>query len=144
MGNKQLDPPPLEKSWTPTPLENVGPPLEPLKMIYFIFLWNWPFDFCKISWGLKKTKQKKKKKKKKKNVVKDFFVRLTWTPLTKIPGSAHDLHPAIPSIITCSSAQLYMAMQWLSGKCYTRDQGAAGSNLTAVTALWSLSKTHLS
>ena len=26
----------------------------------------------------------------------------------------------------------------------TGDQGAAGSNLTGVTALWSLSKTHLS
>ena len=24
------------------------------------FLWNWPFDCCKISWGLKKKKQKKK------------------------------------------------------------------------------------
>ena len=28
--------------------------------------------------------------------------------------------------------------------CLTRDRGAAGSSLTAVTALWSLSKTHLS
>ena len=28
--------------------------------------------------------------------------------------------------------------------CFTRDQGAAGSSLTGVTALWSLSKTHLS
>ena len=37
------------------------------------FLWNWPFDFCKIGWGLKKKKQKK-------NVVRAFFVRLTWTP----------------------------------------------------------------
>ena len=27
IGNKQLDPP--GKSWTPSPLENVGPPLEP-------------------------------------------------------------------------------------------------------------------
>ena len=27
IGNKQLDPP--GKSWTPPPLENVGPPLEP-------------------------------------------------------------------------------------------------------------------
>ena len=34
-----------------------------------------------------------------------------------------------------------------SGKvveCLTRDRRAAGSNLTGVTALWSLSKTHLS
>ena len=72
IGNKQLDPPP--------PLKNVGPPLEPWKMIDFIL--NWPFDFCKISWGLKKQK----------NNIRAFFVRLTWTPpppLTKIPGSAH-------------------------------------------------------
>ena len=50
------------------------------------FLWNWPFDCCKISWGLKK-----KKKKKKKTVSELFFVRLTWTPppLKKIPWSAH-------------------------------------------------------
>ena len=29
-------------------------------------------------------------------------------------------------------------------ECLTRDQRAAGSSLTGVTALWSLSKTHLS
>ena len=29
-------------------------------------------------------------------------------------------------------------------ECLTRDRGAAGSSLTGVTALWSLSKTHLS
>ena len=29
IGNKQLDPPPLEKVGPPPPLENVGPPLEP-------------------------------------------------------------------------------------------------------------------
>ena len=29
-------------------------------------------------------------------------------------------------------------------ECLTRDKGAAGSSLTGVTALWSLSKTHLS
>ena len=28
-------------------------------------------------------------------------------------------------------------------ECLSRDQGAAGSSLTRVTALWSLSKTHL-
>ena len=34
IGNKQLDPP--GQSWTPPPpLENVGPPLEPWKMIDF-------------------------------------------------------------------------------------------------------------
>ena len=51
------------------PLENVGRPLENVG-----FLWNWPFDYCKISWGLKKKKKKKKK------VVRTFFVWLTWTP----------------------------------------------------------------
>ena len=35
IGNKQLDPLPPGKSWTPPPLENVGPPLEPGKMIVF-------------------------------------------------------------------------------------------------------------
>ena len=30
------------------------------------------------------------------------------------------------------------------GECLTRDRGAAGSSLTGITALWSLSKTHLS
>ena len=29
-------------------------------------------------------------------------------------------------------------------ECLTRDRGAAGSRLTGITALWSLSKTHLS
>ena len=29
-------------------------------------------------------------------------------------------------------------------ECLTRDRGAAGSSLTGVTELWSLSKTHLS
>ena len=29
-------------------------------------------------------------------------------------------------------------------ECLTQDRGAAGSSLTGVTALWSLSKTHLS
>ena len=29
-------------------------------------------------------------------------------------------------------------------ECFTRDREAAGSSLTGVTALWSLSKTHLS
>ena len=29
-------------------------------------------------------------------------------------------------------------------ECFTRDRGVAGSSLTNVTALWSLSKTHLS
>ena len=45
IGNKQLDPPPPPgKCWTPSgTLKNDR------------FLWNWPFDFFKISWGPKKT-----------------------------------------------------------------------------------------
>ena len=70
IGNKELDPPPPPP---PPPLEKVGPP--PGKcwtpsgtMKNDRFLWNWPFDFCKISWGLKK------------NNVRAFFARRTWTP----------------------------------------------------------------
>ena len=38
-----------------------------------------------------------------------------------------------------------LGAQWLSGiECLARDRGAAGSSLTGVSALWSLSKTHLS
>ena len=67
IGNRQLDPPPWKKldppgkCWTPSgTLKNDR------------FLWNWPFDFCKLSWGLKK--------KKKKTLSELIFVRLTWTP----------------------------------------------------------------
>ena len=81
IGNQQLDPP--GKSWAPPPPPpgKCWTPSGTLKNDRF--LWNWPFDFCKISWGLKK-KQKKN--------VRASFVRLTWTPppLTKIPGSAHE------------------------------------------------------
>ena len=48
----------------------------------------------------------------------------------------------------------YINIMWLRNKirersgsvveCLTRDRRAAGSSLTGVTALWSLSKTHLS
>ena len=33
---------------------------------------------------------------------------------------------------------------WLSGRVLAPDQGATGLSLTSVTALWSLSMTHLS
>ena len=57
------------------------------------FLWNRPFDFCKISWGLKK-KQKKKTKK----TFSELFFQTDMEPppppppplMTKIPGSAND------------------------------------------------------
>ena len=35
-----------------------------------------------------------------------------------------------------------LGVQWLSGRGLTRDREAAGSSLTGVTALWSLSKAH--
>ena len=77
IGNKQLDPPwkkldpPPGTCWTPS---------ETLKNDRF--LWNWPFDFCKINWGLKI----------KKKVVGAFFLTDLDPPpphLTKIPGSTH-------------------------------------------------------
>ena len=53
IGNKRLDPP--RKSWTPPP-GKCWTPSGALKNDRF--LWNWPFDFCKISWGLKKQQKK--------------------------------------------------------------------------------------
>ena len=62
-------PPPPGKCWTPSgTLKNDR------------FLWNWPLDFCKISWGLKK-------KKKRCQIL--FLSVWPGPPLTKIPGSAH-------------------------------------------------------
>ena len=46
-----------------------------------------------------------------------------------------------------SGTQNPMTVRERSGsveECLTRDRGAAGSSLTGVTVLWSLSKTHLS
>ena len=39
---------------------------------------------------------------------------------------------------------LLSGAQWSVVECLTQDQGAAGSSLTGVSALWSLGKTHLS
>ena len=126
-----IGPPPPWKSWTP--MENVGPPLEPWKMIVFFEINHLT---SVISWGLKKKKkhawlqtegprvraspaslrcgpwashiypslvlvQPRKTRTclterllmghKESNQIKktrqSFFVRLTWIPLTKIPGS---------------------------------------------------------
>ena len=41
IGNKQLDPPPPRKSWTPPPGKNVGAPLEPRKIIIFFEINHW-------------------------------------------------------------------------------------------------------
>ena len=46
--------------------------------------------------------------------------------------------PSVPSSL--SQAGIGCAVV----ECLTRDGGAAGSSPTGVTALWSLSKTHLS
>ena len=82
IGNKQLDTPwkkldPLEKNWTPSgALKNDR------------FLWNWPFDLCRISWGLKKS-------------LSGLFCQTDLDPppsLMKIPGSAHLYHACQPFI----------------------------------------------
>ena len=48
------------------------------------------------------------------------------------------------SIVVCDQVRPAQGGQWLSGRGLTRNRGAAGLSLTGVTALWSLSKTHLS
>ena len=52
------------------------------------------------------------------------------------------------SLVKVSALTAYVCWLWeRSGavvECLTRDGGAAGLSLTGVTALWSLSKTHLS
>ena len=55
----------------------------------------------------------------------------------------------VQRVILCANVPfLNVSMDWeRSGsvvECLTRDRRAAGSSLTSVTALWSLSKTHLS
>ena len=52
-----------------------------------------------------------------------------------------------PSFVVDGSNRYIHVVRERSGsvvECLTRDRGAAGSSLTGVTALWSLSKTHLS
>ena len=65
IGNKQMNPP--GKIWTPRPPGKCWTPFGTLKNDRF--LWNWLFDFCKISWGLKKQRYQS-----------FFFARLTWNP----------------------------------------------------------------
>ena len=75
---------------------------------------------------------------------------------TKSPSYTHLNHPVTE---TKSTSKFYIAetlgetflnnsSKWeRSGsvvECLTRDRRVAGSSLTGVTALWSLSKTHLS
>ena len=46
--------------------------------------------------------------------------------------------------ISVSEACVFRECSGSVVECLTRDRGATGSTLTGVTALWSLSKTHLS
>ena len=85
IGNKQLDTP-------PPPPEKVGPPGKNWTTSRALkndrFLWNWPFDFCKISWGLKKS-------------LSELFCQTyldSPPPLMKIPGYAHLYHACQPLI----------------------------------------------
>ena len=51
------------------------------------------------------------------------------------------------SVLHCNCLLSHTKVRERSGsvvECLTRDRGASGSSLTGVTALWSLSKTHLS
>ena len=80
IGNKQLDTP--WKSWNPWKNWTPSGALKNDRL-----LWNWPFDFCKISWGLKKS-------------LSELFCQtdLDPPPLMKIPGSAHLYHVCQPLI----------------------------------------------
>ena len=64
-----------------------------------------------------------------------------FNPRSSIVESIFDCH--LPGVITLADS----CGRERSGsvvKCLTRDRKAAGSSLTGVTVLWSLSKTHLS
>ena len=77
--------------------------------------------------------------------------------------SSYSLHSSDLILLACNSCTVKHVLSshsknsknWLSlnagrersgsvVECLTRERGAAGSSLTGVTALWSLSKTHLS
>ena len=74
--------------------------------------------------------------------------------ITMLSSEGNDLEEIIPKmscLVHMSSLAKSLSkivIDWeRSGsvvECLTRDRGAAGSTLTGVTALWSLSKTHLS
>ena len=55
-----------------------------------------------------------------------------------LDGETGDVGGGVPEYF--SSREVFQSVV----ECLTRDRGAAGSNLTGVTALWFLSKTHLS
>ena len=63
-----------------------------------------------------------------------------------LSGKQSDLDLMSTDVFTRFS-QLILDLRERSGsmvECLTRDRRVAGSSLTGVTALWSLSKTHLS
>ena len=89
------------------------------------------------------------------NTVESRFEVLETRCLFRIISSSNyrviTINVCNPNMIIISYYQLikHELCVWLdrSGsvvKCLTRDRRAAGSSLTGVTALWSLSKTHLS
>ena len=62
-----------------------------------------------------------------------------------------ELRPEVKVTVTLNSIQHFTSLIYEYGErsgsvveCLTRDREATGSNLTGVTVLWSLSKTHLS
>ena len=78
---------------------------------------------------------------KKLNTILRSYVLLSWTYFNSYLASI---------IISVACQNNRTGTYWYrerSGsvvECLTRDRGAAGSSLISVTALWSLSKTHLS
>ena len=59
--------------------------------------------------------------------------------------SSYTIHVSAEDVLTCEAS--FIRKRECSDsvvECLTQDRGAVGSSLTGVTALWSLSKTHLS
>ena len=65
----------------------------------------------------------------------NLVMRIQMMCNSQEPQHLHVYFPIIPLVGERSGSVV---------ECLTRDRRAAGSSLTGVTALWSLSKTHLS
>ena len=86
------------------------------------------------------------------NVLLSSIINQTNKNVALIPKQARDSHPTGTGARMDHMMHLtYLSFLYLSRErsgsvveCLTRDGRAAGSSLTGVTALWSLSKTHLS
>ena len=61
------------------------------------------------------------------------------SPLVQVKEPYDNLDMVTCRVSTCNRERSGSVVE-----CLTRDRRAAGSSLTGVTALWSLSKTHLS